>query len=182
LTARASQQQYRQCVNEAQQLKSQLEKKYENLFNSESFGYTCGRQQGVEVQSQNTRQNVLSVQQQDMAMQYMQAQQQEKLALLRCFVRGQELTVQQRRVVEELETLIRQSPVWNQTEWLSHFQRQLEVLQSLDMLCPRQEAEQTRMIQDLKEMICEQLSYCRQSEACRRQMETQQLQQSQVKK
>jgi len=175
LTAKNKCQQYKQYVDDAQELKSQLEKKYENLvLKGESC--KCVNEVSTKCQKhelkQQHQQQEFSVQQ--LAKQYMQTYQQEKMIMIKYFTRQQqELTVQQRKIVEELEALIRQSPA-NQADWIAHFQQQLEILQTLDMYCPRQEAEQTRLIQDLKEMICEQIRYCRQSEVTRRQMEKQQ--------
>ncbi len=158
LRARAGQEQYRQCVDEARELKSQLEKKYECLLSGDG---------------------VKSVDCKKCFTQYMQTYQQEKLVLVKCFVRHQELNVQQKKCVEQLEALIKKTPL-GEAELIAHFQQQLEVVQCLDLSCPRQEALQTRIIQDLKEIICEQIKYCRQTEVTRRVMEKHQQRQYQT--
>lgn len=94
---------------------------------------------------------------------YMQKYQSEKLAQVKYFL-GQEIaTVQQKRILEELESLIKQSPQHPEV-CLAQLHQQLELVQNLDISWSRQEAQQTRMIQDLKEIICEQIKYYRQPE------------------
>jgi len=94
---------------------------------------------------------------------YMQMYQQEKLAQVKYFLRQELVTVQQKRILEELETLIKQAPN-HPTICIAQLQQQMELLQNLDILCPRQDAQQTRMIQDLKDIIREQIKYYRQPE------------------
>jgi thioesterase domain-containing protein len=94
---------------------------------------------------------------------YMQKYQQEKLAQVKYFLGQEVATVQQKKILEELESLIKQTPQHSEV-CLIQLHQQLELVQNLDILWSRQEAQQTRMIQDLKEIICEQIKYYRQPE------------------
>jgi len=99
---------------------------------------------------------------------YMQKQQQEKLAKVFYFLAQMNLSYPSRstqensssykRILEEIETLVRLTPTHKDT-CIAQLQKQLELVHKLDISWSRQEAKHTRMIQDFKDIICEQIKY-----------------------
>jgi len=84
----------------------------------------------------------------------------EKLALFMQLWRCDNMeTMQQRRVMEELETLIKDMSLRSAKMNLTQLKAQMCLIENLDMYCPRQTVEETRLIQSLKEIVQHQIKY-----------------------
>jgi acyl transferase domain-containing protein/thioesterase domain-containing protein len=161
------------CLNN--QTQAQLEQQYTLVLQFENILITKSAEQWKQIQE--LKECILEQMPQQIRKQYtegskiqvaehkriMHSYAQEKLAQVKYFLGQENATVQQKRILETLDCSIRMvltHPIVD----LRQLQQQLELVQRLDVSWARQEAQQTRKIQDLKEIINEQIHYIRQTE------------------
>jgi len=77
----------------------------------------------------------------------------DRFLLIKQFLRIENLSIQQMRILEELEILFRQTTFTSTKQQMHYYQSLLRLIESLDMFSPKQDYEQTRIIKLLREYI-----------------------------
>lgn len=77
----------------------------------------------------------------------------DRFALIKQFLKMENLSVQQRRILEELDALFRRTTFNGYMQQVQYYQYMLRLIEDLDMLSLKQDQEQTRIIQLLKEFV-----------------------------